>query len=128
MQHFVFSQRSENCLSGVHPDLVCLARRALVYSEVDFCITEGIRTKERQKNLFVQGKSHTMHSRHLTGHAIDVAAVLKGNVSWDWPLYELIHEAFYRASGELKIPFEWGGSWTTLRDGPHYQLPVKDYP
>jgi peptidoglycan L-alanyl-D-glutamate endopeptidase CwlK len=31
------------------------------------------------------------------------------------------------ASIELQIPIEWGGNWK-MRDGPHWQLPWKDYP
>lgn len=69
---FKFSSRSEKNLQGVNPDLVKVTRRALEISEVDFGITEGLRSRYRQKQLVTTGKSQTMNSRHLTGHAVDV--------------------------------------------------------
>ena len=125
---FRFSQRSETRLQGVHPDLVRVVRRALALSPVDFGISEGLRTLERQKQLVAEGKSQTMNSRHLSGHAVDVVAYVGSAVSWDWPLYEQIAQAFKQAAAELSIPVEWGGDWKTLKDGPHFQLPFAQYP
>lgn len=73
---FKFSSRSEKNLQGVNPDLVKVTRRALEISEVDFGITEGLRSRYRQKQLVATGKSQTMNSRHLTGHAVDVVAYI----------------------------------------------------
>ncbi|WP_350357189.1 M15 family peptidase, partial [Escherichia coli] len=78
-------------------------------TEVDFGITEGLRTKERQKQLVAEGKSQTMNSRHLTGDAVDVVAWVGSQVSWDWPLYEKIAQAFKQAAAELGTAIEWGG-------------------
>ncbi|HCP5357867.1 TPA: M15 family metallopeptidase [Escherichia coli] len=122
MKKFSFSHRSENNMKGVNPRLVAIARRALVLSEVDFGITEGLRTKERQKQLFEQGKSMTMNSRHLTGDAIDVVAYIDGKVSWDWLLYEITSRAFKQAAAEYGENIEWGGDWKKLKDGVHFQL------
>ncbi len=119
---FRFSRRSEKNLEGVKPQLVAVVRRALELTEVDFGITEGLRSKYRQKQLVAEGKSQTMNSRHLTGDAVDVVAYVGGQVSWEWSLYEKIAAAFTQASQELNIPVEWGGSWRTLKDGPHFQL------
>lgn len=64
---FKFSSRSEKNLQGVNPDLVKVTRRALEISEVDFGITEGLRSRYRQKQLVATGKSQTMNSRTLRG-------------------------------------------------------------
>ena len=128
MQHHVFSRRSETNLAGVHPDLVRVMRRALELSEVDFMITEGFRTKQRQEALLREGKSKTMRSRHLTGHAVDVAAWIDGKISWNWPHYEVIAQAIKQAGAELGVPVEWGGDWKSFKDGPHFQLPRSTYP
>ncbi|MGS8515537.1 M15 family metallopeptidase (plasmid) [Escherichia coli] len=122
MKNFSFSHRSEKNLKGVNPKLVEVARRALILSEVDFGITEGVRTKERQKHLFIQGKSMTMNSLHLTGDAIDVVAYIDGKVSWDWSLYKIISRAFKQAAAEYGVVIEWGGDWEKLKDGVHFQL------
>jgi len=119
---FVFSKRSESNLEGVNPDLSKIARRALELSEIDFCVTEGLRTRERQQKMLAEGKSQTLNSRHLTGDAIDVAAIVAGTVNWDWEFYEQIARAFKQAARELEIQIEWGGDWKTLRDGVHFQL------
>lgn len=120
--NFKFSPRSENNLKGVKAQLVAVARRALELSSVDFGITEGLRTQDRQKQLYAEGKSQTMNSRHLTGEAVDVVAYVGGTVSWDFPLYRKISEAFKQAAQELNTQIEWGGDWKTLVDGPHFQL------
>lgn len=128
MTNFCFSPRSENNLCGVHPDLVRVVRRALALSDVDFGITEGLRTPERQRQLVAAGKSQTQNSRHLTGHAVDVFAYPTPAGSWEWKYYAQISAAFKQAAAELNIPIEWGGDWKTLKDGPHFQLPHRDYP
>lgn len=125
---FKFSQRSIDNLVGVHPDLVRVVKRAIQISPVDFLITEGRRTEERQRKLVAAGASKTMNSRHITGHAIDFAAWIDGGIRWDWPLYAKIAGAFKVASRELKVPIEWGGDWRSFKDGPHIQLPNKEYP
>jgi len=123
-----FGERSEKNLVGVHPDLVKVMRLAIERTTVDFGITEGLRTKERQKELFDQKKSRTMNSRHITGHAVDVMAYVDGKGSWMWALYEAINKAVQDAANELKIPIVWGGSWVSFRDGPHFELDREFYP
>lgn len=121
MSPFKFSQRSIERLQGVHPELVLVASRALGYSTVDFGVTEGLRSIDRQRELVADGKSQTMNSRHLTGDAIDVVAYVGGKVSWEMKHYEAIAQAFKKAAVELGINIEWGGDWRTFKDGPHFQ-------
>lgn len=123
-----FSRRSYDRMAGVRPELIAVATRALWLSPVDFGVTEGLRTPARQAQLVASGASQTQRSRHLTGHAIDLAAYVGGEVRWDWPLYETISAAMKQAAAELGVPIEWGGDWRTLKDGPHYQLPWDQYP
>ena len=125
---FRFSSRSLRNLEGVHPDLVAVAYRALEITEIDFLVTEGLRTREKQLELVRAGASRTTRSRHLTGHAIDIAAWVAGGVRWDWPLYEELSRAFKQAAAELKVPIVWGGDWKSFRDGPHYELSRTEYP
>lgn len=128
MTMFRFSARSWRNLQGVHPDLIALAEAALARSTVDFMVTEGLRDRARQAALVRAGASRTLNSRHLTGHAIDVAAWVDGQVCWDWPLYPRIAEAFKAAAGQRGVALIWGGDWPTLRDGPHFELDRRAYP
>ena len=119
---FVFSARSLRNLEGIHPDLRKVAIRALQLTEIDFVVTEGLRNAKRQRQLVNAGASQTMASSHLIGYAIDVAALLDNRVSWDWPLYHKIADAFKQAADELGVPIVWGGDWNTFPDGPHFEL------
>jgi peptidoglycan L-alanyl-D-glutamate endopeptidase CwlK len=151
---WALNARSRERLHGVHSDLVLVVQRAMAWTECDFRVTEGLRSLDRQKQLVADGKSQTHNSRHLTGHAVDVAAVIQGRVSWDWPHYFLIADAFRKAANELDIPIIWGGAWRrTLNgdvsaqklqrayreectragrvpflDGPHFELDRRKYP
>lgn len=125
---FALSQKSKDRLSGVHPDLVAIVKRAIEISSVDFAVLEGVRSKTRQEQLVAAGASQTMNSRHLTGHAVDLGAMVAGTVRWDWPLYFKVADAMKKAAAELGTPLEWGGDWRKFKDGPHFQLPFKEYP
>ena len=125
---YVLSKKSLDRLAGVHPDLVRIVKRAIEITTVDFAVLEGVRSKARQEQLVKAGASQTMNSRHLTGHAVDLGAYVSGSVRWDWPLYYKIADAVKQAAAELGVPIEWGGDWRTFKDGPHFQLPHKEYP
>lgn len=122
---YQLGQRSLEKLEGVHPDLVSVVKRAIQISEQDFSVGEGLRSVARQKELVATGKSKTMNSRHLTGHAVDIFPY---PVSWDWKYYYPIADAMKQAARELGVDLEWGGDWVSFKDGPHFQLSWKDYP
>ena len=124
---FTLGHRSKQRLKGVHPDLVKVVERAIRITTVDFAVLEGLRTPERQKALVEAGASQTLNSRHLTGHAVDLGAWVGDEVRWDWPLYHKIAAAMKEAAKQVDVPIEWGGDWK-MRDGPHWQLPWKQYP
>jgi peptidoglycan L-alanyl-D-glutamate endopeptidase CwlK len=128
MMAFQLSSRSLAKLEGVHPDLVRVVKRALELSEVDFAVVEGLRTQARQRQLVQAGASQTMDSRHLTGHAVDLAPYIGGQIRWDWPPFYKIADAMKAAARELGVSLNWGGDWTTLKDGPHWQLDRREYP
>lgn len=125
---FTLSRASLGKLGAVHPDLIRVVKRAIEITTVDFGITEGLRSVDKQKKMVAEGKSQTMLSRHLTGHAVDVAAYVDGRASWDFGLYEKIADAFLKAGAEFDIPIVWGGYWKTLKDGCHFELHRGKYP
>ncbi|WP_423140284.1 M15 family metallopeptidase [Providencia alcalifaciens] len=130
MSNFKFSQRSENNLKGVNPDLVKVIRRTLEITPVDFIVIEGLRTQERQKQLFAEKKSQTMHSRHLTGHAVDIIPV---NTKWQIDEFKPLLNAVKQAADELGIKLRFGINWkndpslpieTKFIDAPHVEIPA----
>ncbi|MFY3772167.1 hypothetical protein AHYW_001749 [Providencia manganoxydans] len=129
MSKFNFSKRSEENLRGVHPDLVKVIRRALELTDIDFMVIEGKRNEARQRDLVASGKSQTMNSRHLTGHAVDCAPLVNREIPWkDWSKFKLVADAVLQAGKDLGIDVEWGGNWKSFKDGPHFQLTHKSYP
>lgn len=125
---FKLGKRSLQRLEGVHPDLVKVVQLAIEISDIDFTVLEGVRTKARQSQLVAAGASQTMNSRHITGHAVDLGAMVGGEVRWDWPLYKQVAIAMKVAAQQLNIPIVWGGDWKTLKDGPHFELHRRFYP
>lgn len=119
---FKLSTRSLNNLKGVNENLVKVVKRAIEITEVDFIVTEGLRTRERQRELVAKGASRTMNSMHLTGRAVDVVAYVNGKVTYDYPYMKRIAEAFKKAASELGISITWGGDWKSFVDTPHFQL------
>lgn len=127
----ILNTTSHQRLRGVHPDLVRVVRRCAAEwadPETGFIVTQGLRTLKEQKLLKAKGASRTLRSRHLTGHAVDLAVSVQGQVRWDWPLYAKLAKAMKAAAKAEKVPLEWGGDWTSFKDGPHFQLPWAKYP
>lgn len=114
--------RTRQALSGVDPRLSQIVKLALDNSDVPFIVTEGQRSKKRQVELYEAGATRTLNSKHLSGRAIDVAALVGGEIRWDWPLYLKIAKAIKAAAKELGIRIVWGGDWRSFKDGPHFEL------
>ena len=142
---FVLGERSLKNLEGVHPDLVAVVKRAIQISRTDFTVIEGVRTKERQKELVYKGVSKTMNSRHITGHAVDIVPVKDGIIGWRIDDYYPLAEAMATAADELGVRVRWGGAWSVINnrknhptdwikayragggkfiDGSHFELPA----
>ena len=116
-------------LVGVHADLVRVLERAARDGAIPWRITEGVRSMDRQAELAASGASRTMRSRHLTGHAVDLAVEDgRGGVRWDRPAYEALAVEILAAAKAEKVPVEWGGTFKGFFDGPHFQLPWSAYP
>lgn len=147
-------------LAGVNPILVTVVGAAYGLlesrgSSVLFKVTEGVRSAARQKQLFDAGASQTLNGRHMTGHAVDLAALINGKVSYDWPLYFTLAEAMQEAAYNHNVQLVWGGVWDkpmdayidcgeehyayinrkraagvkrVFVDGPHFELSRARYP
>lgn len=129
MNTYTLSQRSQNNLNDAHQDLVRIVYLALTFSEYDFVVIEGVRSLIRQKELMKEGKSKTLNSRHLTGHAVDIVPLVNGVIPWqDWSAFESVSKAMKKAAHQLGVSINWGGDWVSFRDGPHYELCRGAYP
>lgn len=144
------TERDYSRLREVHGDLQRVIGRAELLTQeghvtaLPFTVLEGKRSLARQKEMVAKGASQTMNSRHLTGHAVDLAPLDHGKITWAWPLYYKLAELIRAASVIEEVPIRWGGTWgllsaiegpitraaikTSFPDGPHFELPVKWYP
>lgn len=119
------NERSLRNLEGVRPELVGVVKRAAELCPVPIVVTEGLRSMKRQRELKAAGKSWTIDSRHLTGHAVDL--VDADDFKYDIPDMDRIAKAMKEAAAELGVAIVWGGDWKQ-RDTPHFELDRKAYP
>ena len=119
---FKLGQRSKDRLKGVDERLVKVVERAIELTEIDFTVLEGLRTPERQKQLVADGFSQTLKSKHLTGHAVDLGALVNNKITWEKEPYYKIADAMKKAAQELNIKVRWGGDFKSFFDAPHWEL------
>lgn len=138
MSKFVFGQRSLDRLNGVNTRLVSVVHRALELSTVDFTVVEGLRSKQRQQQLYAQGRTAagrivtwTLKSKHIDGLAVDLAPITDGKIDWNnLAKFDAIGAAMKKAAAELGVTIRWGADWDRdgkLRekgesDSPHFEL------
>jgi peptidoglycan L-alanyl-D-glutamate endopeptidase CwlK len=105
-------------MEGVDQRLVDCVLRAIELSEVDFGVTQGLRTIEEQEALVAKGASKTMKSKHIDGLAVDLMAYVGGRGCWELNVYDEIADAMKAAAQELDVPIRWGAAWhiSDIRD------------
>lgn len=135
----IFSKRSTDNLKGVHPLLIEVMNEAIKNPPYDFTITEGVRSTQRQQELYAQGrtkpgtvvtnvdgvvnKSNHQPKADGMGYAVDLYPYVGGKVDVN-AVKELkaIGEHIVKVAKAMKINVEWGGHWTGFKDYPHFQL------
>ena len=137
---FIFSIRSIQLLNTADKRLGILANEVLKVSKIDFGITDGWRSQEKQLEYYQQGKTEcdgkNKISKHQIGQAIDIVCY---DPKTHKPTYDK-KELYYYIAGlfevkteELnntifkyykekdKIKIQWGGWWNS-EDCPHFEL------
>ncbi len=114
--------RSEKAIATLH-DRVRPFARALVHAAaaqgIGIVVTSALRTYAEQDALFAKGgvtKARGGYSNHNFGTAFDVT-IFDGKK----PVYE---SPRYKAIGSLGLALglQWGGTWKSFVDEPHFQL------
>lgn len=141
---FRLSQRSLTTLQGVDPRLQAVVKRAIEITEVDFVVVQGRRTVAQQSALYGKGRTRaecikagcppeyadpqekkvtwSMNSNHLSGRAVDLAAYVRGDISWDVRYYAKIARAMKEAAADHSVDLVWGGDWVSNKDYPHFEI------
>jgi peptidoglycan LD-endopeptidase CwlK len=108
---FKLSQRSLDKLEGVNPKLVAVVQKAILLTKIDFGVTYGLRTVEEQEKLVAAGRSQTMKSKHITGHAVDLMAYVDGKGCWELNVYDDLADAMAKAARDEGVAIRWGAAW-----------------
>ncbi len=134
-----FSQKSEERLKTLHPDMARVVRRALGFQVMDFTVLETLRDHARQELMVKNGASKTMDSRHLANrNGLAEAADLlpypynvNGIDVWqDKQRFAVLAGLMYAAAAIENVEIRWGGDWdfdgnnadSTFHDMPHFEL------
>lgn len=131
---FALSPSSLAKLDSVHPKLAAVVKAAIAISKVDFTVIEGVRSLAKQREYFAAGKSRTMKSRHLTGHAVDLAPLIdlngdgRAELTWQERHFLPVADAMFQAATTLGISIDWGGHWQSFKDCPHFEIDPQRYP
>lgn len=110
MSYFLGATSRAN-LVGVHPDLVAVVKKAILLTDIDFAVHEGVRTLDRQRKLVASGASRTLDSYHLTGDAVDLVPYVDGHLRWEHALCNDVARAMFEASGQVGVRLVWGRVW-----------------
>lgn len=145
---YQFGKRSLDNLVGVHPNLVKILKASITDSPVDFTITEGLRTAQKQQEYYSWGRTKKnpntgkmtkvtyadgikRKSNHQPkddgyGYAADLYPYFDGKVQVQGDAVvialEEIANHIKKKAKELGIKIVWGGDWTKPYDPPHFQL------
>lgn len=109
---FQLSTRSLTNLQGVDERLVRVVQRAIEITTVDFGVVEGVRSRERQIELYEKGASQIREGgKHVEGKAVDLMAYIGSRGSWELNLYDNIADAVKQAAIEVNVAVRWGAAW-----------------
>ncbi len=132
MSKYKLGKTSLKRLTGVDKRLVEIVKKAIEETNQDFSVVEGLRSAERQNELFKKGYTeidgYTLKSSHQLGLAIDIAPYKNGKLLWDFKGNEAewleIGRAMLRSARILGYNLEWGITYNLPKgiDLPHFQL------
>jgi peptidoglycan L-alanyl-D-glutamate endopeptidase CwlK len=118
----MLSEKSLAKMAGVDARLQAVIGAAAAICPLDFQVSEGLRSRQRQQMLCMAGKSTTLNGQHCLGRAVDIFVIKDGAADWNFENYRTVAKAVKKAAAQLGIEIEWGGDWIHFKDGPHFQL------
>jgi len=131
----VKGERKMKDLNRLHPWMKTQAETLKVRSKlelgIDIIITQTLRTKTEQDELWAQGRTTPgvkvtnakyPQSMHCWGLAFDFVPVIGGKAIWNKP-------DLFKKIGALgkSMGLTWGGDFKSLKDMPHFEAPNHDW-
>lgn len=145
---YSFGTTSKKRLEECHQDLQKIMNEAIKRSYIDFSITEGYRSLERQNELYRQGRSKidgiNKKGKHnlSPSHAVDICVYHPnydtrkklvydvGSLCFIAGVIQTVAKELYE-KGEVSHIIRWGGNWDndgvilhdqSFDDLPHFEL------
>ena len=116
------SELSKKRLEGVNERLTAIVIETAARCPFPFNVSEGLRTDEKQKEYYRQGKSKTMNSKNLTGKAVDLYPLTMNRKQVDWSRFEDLADLMFQVAKDQDTEIVWGGNWKTFVDKCHFEL------
>ena len=126
-------------ITKLHPRLQekCkLLQKKCAQKGIKIIATECLRTAKEQDALYAKGRTapgskvtnargRDAKSMHQWGVAFDVAIDMDADKDGDVDIRDLYNVKLLNVVGKIgeSIGLEWGGSWKSIVDKPHFQLP-----
>ena len=126
-------------VTQLHPRLqekFKLLQKKCAQNGIKIKATECLRTAKEQDALYAKGRTapgakvtnargRDAKSMHQWGVAVDVAINMDTDKDGDIDIRDLYNAKLLNVVGKIgqSIGLEWGGSWKSIVDKPHFQLP-----
>lgn len=143
-----FGTGSQSKLNSCHVDLIKIMELAISRSDIDFGISEGHRSLERQYQLFLEGKSQIDGKSRTGKHnsfpsmAVDIFSYHPDTETRRQIVYDKVHLSYIAGviktcaqelydNGEVSHKIRWGANWDSdgiidydqaFDDYPHFEL------
>ena len=131
---YKFGNRSLKNLETCDPALQAVVNRVMEWQVMDFSVTEGHRSIERQQKLFKQGRSKldgiNKKGKHnyMPSRAVDLAPYPIDYQDLD--RFKILAGLMFAAAAEEGVVIRWGGDWDmdwNMAEGdswdkPHFEL------
>lgn len=122
---FKLSTVSLKNLAEAHPLLQkVVAQFQKDFPDVQFQINDAQRGRPEQETAFKKRTSnaHFGQSAHNFKPAVALDIYVRPVQFAKWGPYALFAKEFLASAARVGVDLTWGGSWKTIKDGPHFEL------
>lgn len=116
----ILTDADERKLVGVNRQLVTVVRWVAANSAQRFIVAEGLRTKQRQRELYARNLTKTLNSKHIIGRAVDCYPVIGGKLAVRRDQFTWLVELARHGADACCVPLVFGHDWGW--DSPHWEL------
>jgi hypothetical protein len=142
-RNYRYSSKSKRILGSVHSKIhdVCveamnIANTRKAYAP-DFGISSGHRSLAEQQSLYAIGRTVDTHrtpvtncdgitklSSHQSSRAVDIYCYVDGHANYTPDNLAQVATCFFEAAMKLGVTLNWGGSWVSSADMPHFEVVI----